>query len=117
MSDYGNRPDGTAKGAGFFGELNRPDGNISTELSIGVNFDDKETQIPLLVPTLSRGEIDHLLSGKQATRAIVDKAAQFALGRMREGKSPFAGEGEQVATPDAVEKAFVDSFNGKGGKP
>jgi hypothetical protein len=40
--DYGNRPDGSAKGGGYFGELKRPDGGVSTEISVGVGIDGKE---------------------------------------------------------------------------
>ncbi len=92
---YGKREDGTDKGMGFFGELKRPDGNVSTELSIGVELGGKETQIPLLVPTLSDDEIKSLLNGGKPTKEIVDKAAQYAIMRMKQGKKPFAQEGEQ----------------------
>lgn len=86
---YGTREDGTIKGPGFLGTLKRPDGKVSTELSIGVDFDGKETLIPSLVPTLNQKEIDHMLSGKKVTREIVNKAVEHARKRMRQGKSPF----------------------------
>jgi len=38
MADYGNRPDGSKKGRGYFGEIKRPDGAVSTELSVSVEF-------------------------------------------------------------------------------
>ena len=85
------------KGLGYFGELKRPDGMVSTELSIGVEFDGKETEIPSLVPTLTKDEINHLLAGNEPTEQIVDKAVVHAKERMAEGKSPFAQEGEQVS--------------------
>ena len=88
---YGQRADGTHKGPGFMGELKRPDGNISTELSIGVEFDGKQHEIPMLVPTLTKKEIDHLLEDGEPTEAIVDKAVAHARKRMKEGKSPFYG--------------------------
>lgn len=88
--DYGNRIDGTKKSSGFFGELPTNDGNVATEISIGVDFDGKETQIPALVPTLSPWEMQWLLDGKEPTPEIVDKAAQHAMERMRRGLSPFA---------------------------
>ena len=92
---YGKRNDGTEKGSGYFGELKMKDGsgNIATEMSIGVNIDGKEVEIPMLVPTLSESEKDHLLSGKKPTDAIVDKAVAHAKKRMGEGKSPFANSG------------------------
>lgn len=98
--DNGLRLDGTPKGPGFFGTLSRPDGQVSTELSIGVEMDGKEIQIPSLVPTLDQGEINHLLAGDKPTRAIINKAVTHARQRVAAGKSPFAGPGEQVAVPD-----------------
>lgn len=83
------------KGKGFFGELQRPDGRISTELSIGVNLDGREIEIPSLVPTLTETEKNFLLNGNKPTPTIVKKAVDHARKRMKEGKSPFAQEGEQ----------------------
>jgi len=87
---YGYRPDGSIKGAGFMGELKRPNGDISTELSIGVNFDGREHEIPTLVPTLTQKEINHLLLGNAPTEPIVRKAVEHARMRMSQGNSPFA---------------------------
>ena len=96
---YGARTDGTPKGRGYFGELKRPDGDISTELSIGINLGGNETEIPMLVPVLSRAEIDHLLSGGEPTESIVRKAADHAKQRIQAGKSPYAGPGETSPLP------------------
>jgi len=90
------RSDGTPKGKGFLGELKRPDGKISTELSIGVEFDGNETEIPALVPTLTSQEVNHLTNGGKVTPDITRKAVDHAKQRMRSGKSPFAYEGEQT---------------------
>ena len=92
--DYGLRSDGTPKGSGFLGELKRPDGKVSTELSIGVNIDGKETEIPSLVPTLTKQEINYLLEGNKPTSLIVQKAINHAKSRIAEGKSVFAESGE-----------------------
>lgn len=92
---YGKRADKTEKGRGYFGELPRPDGSVSTELSIGIDFGQGEQEIPLLVPTLTKDEIQHLLSGKKATKAIVDKAAGFAFDRIKAGRQPFADPDEE----------------------
>jgi hypothetical protein len=97
LSGYGNRSDGTPKGKGFLGELKRPDGKVSTELSIGVNFDGKETEIPSLVPTLTKPEIDHLLNGGQPTKQIIDKAVEHARSRMSQGKSPFKEQADDFS--------------------
>jgi hypothetical protein len=93
---YGKRADGTPKGGGYFGELKRPDGGISTELSIGVQIDGKETEIPLLVPTLTQNEVDHLLAGKEPTKGMVQKAVDHARFRINNGKSPFATGQDKV---------------------
>tara|TARA_Y100000310_G_scaffold136383_2_gene135250 strand:- start:161 stop:454 length:294 start_codon:yes stop_codon:yes gene_type:complete len=87
---YGNRADGTKKGQGFFGPLNRPDGKVSTEISIGVEFDGKKMLIPTMVPTLTEEELQHLLDGNQPTSGIVQKAIDHAKMRMRLDLSPFA---------------------------
>lgn len=87
---YGYRKDGAPKGKGFFGELKMADGSIATELSIGVNIDGKETEIPTLVPTLTEEEKQYLLAGGQPTETIVQKAATSAQERIKAGQSPFA---------------------------
>lgn len=94
---YGLRADGSTKGNGFLGALQRPDGQFSTELSIGVEINGKETEIPTLVPTLTPAEVKTLLSvrdGDKIPQAIVDKAVAYAKARIAKGKSPFAGPGE-----------------------
>ena len=96
---YGNRADGTPKGSGYFGELRRPDGKVSTELSAGVNFDGQEREIPLIVPTLNRSELSHLLNGGAPTDTHYSLAVEHARQRMRDGRSPFAAQGEVQATP------------------
>jgi hypothetical protein len=89
---YGNRPDGTPKGSGYFGELKMRDGSgsVATELTAGVNIDGKETDIPLLVPTLTEKEKNYLLEGNKPTREIIGKAVSHAKKRMSDGKSPYA---------------------------
>ena len=112
MSDDSKRLDGTAKGLGFFGVLQRPDGDSSTELSIGVNLNGKEMQIPLIVPTLSREEIDGLLKGQEPSEEIAEKAVQHAIGRMKSGKPLFAADGEQHPLPASAEEQFRQGFEG-----
>jgi len=91
-SGYGKRPDGSAKGSGWLGELKRPDGRVSTELS--VRFDDVlgGKDFPLLVPGLTQKEINTLLSlepGQRPPDSIIDKAIAHAERRVKEGLSPF----------------------------
>jgi len=136
-SDYGTRIDGTEKGMGYFGELKGPDGRISTELSIGVDASDlegdmvppekddssdkrnelsmegtrtgKEVQIPLLVPSLSKQQIGYLLGGNLPTQEIIRLAINHARDRIKQGKSPFAEEGEQVKQEER--KTSFELFN------
>lgn len=93
---FGVRADNTQKGRGFLGVLNRPGGGVSTELSVGINFDGKETEIPTLIPTLDENEKSHLLGGGKPTQEIINKAVIHAKQRMAQGKSPFVQEGEQT---------------------
>jgi len=86
-SNYGLRPDGTAKGRGWLGPIKTKDGRVMTEKSIGVNFDGKETLIPLIVPTLNLLEIERLKRDEEATPEMIKKAADFAKQRMAAGKS------------------------------
>ncbi len=113
-NNYGLRADGTQKGPGFLGELKTPSGKVSTEISIGVNIGGKETEIPTLVPTLTKNEIDYLVKGGKPTKEIVDKAVDHAKSRISQGKSPFAQEGEQKMKPLTEDKAkeFLKSAGG-----
>jgi hypothetical protein len=105
--DYGMRPDKTAKGAGYFGEIKRPDGNVMTEISIGVGLNGKETLIPLIVPTLNKSELNYLMRNnpeskmfmEKMPKSIMDKAVDHAVMRMKENKSPFASPEEVTQLP------------------
>ena len=85
----GLRRDGTPKGLGYFGPLERPDGRVSTELSIGVEFDGQKRLIPLLVPTLAPEEVRHLLGGGAPNRGLIRKAVIHARERIANKMSPF----------------------------
>lgn len=94
------REDGSKKGQGFLGALKFHDGSISTELSIGVNVDGAEMEIPSLVPTLTPEEIAHLLAGGEPTDEIVKKAVDHAILRKGQGKSVWAGDEDMpIQTP------------------
>jgi hypothetical protein len=103
--DFGNRADGTKKGSGYFGVIKRPDGNVMSEVSIGVSLEGKETLLPLIVPTLNKQEMDYLMRNDPKSKTfmsklpstIIDKAVDHAVMRMKEGKSPFADPNEPVA--------------------
>jgi hypothetical protein len=96
------RNDGTKKQNGYLGHLKMLDGsgNDATEMSIGVEIDGKETEIPTLVPTLTKSEIDYLLKGgspndkgNSIAKTITKKAVDFAFSRKKEGKPYFADNG------------------------
>jgi hypothetical protein len=96
---WGTRRDGTPKGDGYFGPLPGRNGSVSTEITVGVEFDGKQMDIPTMVPTLSRKELDHLLKGGRPTDQIVNKAVDFARQRMKSGLSPFAAPNERFPVP------------------
>ena len=90
------------KGLGFLGVLGRPDGGVSSELSIGVNINGREMEVPSMVPTLNAAQRKRLLSlrdGERMPQDIVDAAAAYAKQRVAAGKSPFASDEE---SPDNV---------------
>lgn len=96
---YGKREDGTEKGKGYYGEVARPDGNFSTELSAGVELDGVESLIPLMVPGLTKEQMDRLLNGNgMPTDDIIDNAVSFAMSRKNEGKGYFADKSEEGKT-------------------
>lgn len=90
------------KGLGFLGVLGRPDGGVSSELSIGVNIDGKDIEVPSMVPSLTPQQRQTLLSlrdGQPMPQDIVDAAVMFAKTRIAKGLSPFASDAE---SPDNV---------------
>ena len=91
---FGVREDFTPKGYGFMGSLARPDGDSSTELSFDFEQGGKRIFAPLLVPTLSHEQIQHLLNNGAPTPDIYDTAQRHALDRIRQGLSPFARNSE-----------------------
>ena len=99
-NEFGLREDGSPKGNGFFGKQKMTDGSgkDATELSIGVSFNGEETEIPTLVPTLNKKEIDYLLNGGKPTETIIKKAVDHAKKRISKNKSPFAQQDESVQT-------------------
>lgn len=94
MADYGNRNDGTKKGEGWLGAIRTRKGSVMTELSVGVEIDGKETEIPTVVPTLTKEEVDYLANiaddpKGQIPDSIIKKAVEHARKQINQGKSPF----------------------------
>lgn len=86
LAPHGMRHSGEGvKGSGYFGYLPASDG-YATELSA----ENEGGEFPLLVPTLSKEEIEHLLAGNSPTDEIFRKAVEHAERRKKEGKSPYA---------------------------
>jgi hypothetical protein len=79
------------KGKGYFGLLPTAEGQVATEIS---STDEQGRHYPLLVPTLTQAEIQHLLQGNQPTNNIYDKAEMWAESRRKMGLSPFAAPNE-----------------------
>lgn len=107
-SKWDKRADGRAKGHGFLGLLRRPDGGVSSEISVGVEINGKEMDIPLLVPTLTRKEVDTLLKlpvdenfNRNLPRSIMDKAVAHAQQRLAAGLDVFADSAESAAAESA----------------
>jgi hypothetical protein len=96
VGKMGLREDGTPKGFGWLGTLIRPDGDVSTELSVSSDLFGKETSYPLLVPGLTPQEMQYLLTAEPGPRffqnmppGLFDKATAHAAHRIKQGKSPF----------------------------
>jgi len=89
------REDGTPKQAGFFGQLPRSDGKVSTELSVNADG----MFFPLIVPTLNKQELQFLLDNppdpQKIPEPILMKAMEHAYQREKQGKSPFWEPGEE----------------------
>jgi len=102
LAPYGLRNSGEgAKGKGYLGALPNKEGGVSTEISSEFTYKGKNVEHPLIVPTLNKAELNHLLAGKEATDAIYSKAQAFAKKRIDEGKSVFAEPTEmRYPTPD-----------------
>lgn len=83
------REDGTTKGPGWIGSIPSKDGKEMTELSFDFDVDGKKIFAPLLVPTLSKEEVDYLSSGGKPTDAIYKKAQDFAMEKVSNGESTF----------------------------
>lgn len=103
--DESLRADGTKKGDGFLGVLKRPDGDVSTELSISVNIRGMETEIPTLIPTLTESEKKYLLTtppdkiftaNPSIFNGIELKAIKHAEDRISKGLSPFKEDGGEL---------------------
>jgi len=96
---YGTRGDGSAKGNGYFGPLPYTGAPVDPRYSSPVSTELTMDDYPLLVPTLTKEEVKHLLSGGKPTPGIMEKAMKHKRSRQILGLSPYAQEGEQSPPP------------------
>ena len=97
MADYGNRANGSAKGRGYFGEIKSSDGkSLSTEIGVNQTVDGEDLHYPLIHPGISRADLDHLVNHGKPTNEMYDSALDHAMKRKAAGKSPFAGDDDEV---------------------
>ena len=98
-SRWGRRPDGTDKGDGYLGVLELKGGGVATEYSMQSdavrNPYGRRIDFPTLVPTLTDEEVelmttDIIPNKKPVPEAIAQKAVDFALQRIKAGKSVWA---------------------------
>ena len=101
QSTWDKRKDGSVKGNGFLGVLKRSDGRVSTEISISTSVLGGK-DFPLLVPTLTRQEIEKILAlpenskdpekdfWSKLPKGVIKKAEDFAIRRNKEGRPLFA---------------------------
>jgi hypothetical protein len=102
----GYREDGTKKGPGWVPGVKTSKGKaLDTEYPVAVLLDNKKVYIPLLVPTLTKAEMDWLgdggdiNDGSSTANSIFNKAAKYAESRIVDNKSPFASKEDVVAGP------------------
>lgn len=81
---------GTIKGKGYFGEVPMNQGGAMTEYSSAFDQDGKIVSHPLIVPTLTKQEVDLLKMGGKPTPEIYKKAQDFAQQRIGAGQNTFA---------------------------
>lgn len=91
------------KGTGAKGVIDMTDGsgNVMTELSVGVNIDGKNVEIPAIVPDLNSDEMEYLKAGgdPRTSQSIMKKAIDSATARMANGQSPFFANSETPKAP------------------
>jgi len=87
VAPFGIRHSGEGvKGRGWFGVLPNQKGDISTEISAESNGH----EYPLITPSLTKEQLNLLLSGEKPTPEIYKAAEDWANLRRGKGQSPFA---------------------------
>ena len=113
------RQDGSQKSKqGWLGPVQRDDGLTMTEYSIGVEIDGNEIDMPTMVPTLTKEEIETLRTlpdGENVPQTIVEKAIDHAIMQKTKGNSPFfvddpkdVEDKERGIAQDILDKLTID---------
>ena len=97
------RSDGSIKSAkGFLGPIeNKVEGGTMTEVSVGMEINGQEMEVPTMVPSLTKEEIKSLANmklegnAKNIPESIIIKAKKHALQRIDQGLSPFYQDEEK----------------------
>lgn len=95
---WDKRADGSDKGEGWLGLRRRPDGGVSSEISMDFGSGD----IPTMVPGLTPEELKWLMTtppekaARTIPHSIAQKAIDWAAKRKAEGKSPFRQPNESI---------------------
>tara|TARA_R110000787_G_scaffold78497_1_gene171745 strand:- start:1178 stop:1516 length:339 start_codon:yes stop_codon:yes gene_type:complete len=105
--DYGTRhnPSDGKKYTGWKGVHTNKKGQKVTEHSMGFGMDGKEVEIPMIVPSTTKQELDIILNGKKVTPAMIKKATDHAKMRIKQGKSPFKNaddENSMMTNPNII---------------
>ena len=89
--DFGNRVDGTKKGEGWLGRIPMQDGSgrVMTEQTTEMDVDGERVAFPLIHPGSTKEDLDIMANGGQLPRESVIKALDHAMGRKKQGKSPY----------------------------
>jgi|TARA_R110000744_G_C18860894_1_gene503958 hypothetical protein len=106
---YGSRhtPEQGMKGEGYFGSVPDAGGRPMTEYSVGGEVYGQPLEYPSLVPTLNAEEVQMIQRGENhfpnvrggINESIEMKAKKHAMDRLRQGRSPYADEGEKYNLP------------------
>ena len=89
------------KERGYFGKIDRKDGKgFSTELGRSSEDESGKTiHYPLIHPGMTHEQLHHIVNDGTPTAEHERAAYDHALKRIKDGKSPFAEEGEQGDLP------------------
>jgi len=85
----GFRRDGTPKHTGHHGIITNDEGQLVTELSFDFEADGVKYFAPLIVPDSTPEEIQFMANGGEPTTEMYEKAQQWAISQVSQGKSPF----------------------------